>query len=70
MNGIRSITDLFNRDTVLSRTPVNRGEIKGHLEIQDGPPKYQRDISRPRFGNEYADRFIQQEIQEYFEVSK
>lgn len=61
-----SLADLFNRDVPLRRIP--RGvPTRGHVQIPDETVNYQGDISRPRFGNAYAERFVQQENQEYFE---
>lgn len=61
-----SLADLFNRDIPLQR--ISRGrQTKRNVQIPDEPDFYQGDISRPRFGNAYAERFVQQENQEYFE---
>lgn len=62
-----SLADLFNRNTVLKRIPVRRPEFTNNLQIPDGTSEYEGNTSRPHFGSEYAERFVQQENKEYFE---
>ena len=63
-----SLADLFNKDTILTRIPRAGGQTGGRLDIPGGSGRNQKDISRPHFGNEYAQRIVQQEEQEYLSL--